>query len=361
VRYASPELLQLAERLRELREQHWPGIRLTQAALAGALGEDEPLAAATVSSWESHVAPKMPPPERLLAYARFFATRRSVEGRERPRLVPADKLSDEEEEEYRELAEELLALRDAAGRSALRGGQAAPGFWEFSDPGPVDIVCAQLPPEQADKLANPALPNFTELRSFADLDSLIQLYGHIRAENPATPAYFRASAKVVPDDLTGHVVLLGWMISDEKTESLSEMTGLPVRQVTDPAVATGKIFVVTEDGKELKFFPKWRDGNSGYLREDIGLLARTQNPLNSSRTLTICNGIHTRGVLGAVRSLTDAQLREPNEEYLHQEFGDSPAFAMLVRVPVLEGQAMTPDFNSAGCVLYRWPAGHDDR
>ncbi|MBO0883192.1 MAG: helix-turn-helix transcriptional regulator, partial [Mycobacterium sp.] len=231
---ATPELLQLAARLRELRQKRWPGIRLTQAALARALGDDEPLAAATVSSWESHVAPKMPPPERLLAYARFFATRRSVEGRERPRLVPMDKLSNEEVKAYKELETELLTLRDAAGVSALRRGQADPGFWEFSDPGPVDIVCAQLPAEEAGRQADPALPNLTELRSLADLDSLIQLYGHIRAENPATPVYFGASAKVVPDDLTGHVVLLGWMTCDKITESLSEMTSLPIRQAADP-------------------------------------------------------------------------------------------------------------------------------
>ena len=57
------------------------------------------------------------------------------------------------------------------------------------------------------------------------------------------------------------------------------------------------------------------------LAEDVGLLARVPNPLNSSRTLTICNGIHSRGVYGAVRSLTDAQLRDANERYIAANFG----------------------------------------
>jgi hypothetical protein len=48
----SPALLELAQRLRQLREQHWPEARLTQGALANALGGNEQLAAATVSSWE---------------------------------------------------------------------------------------------------------------------------------------------------------------------------------------------------------------------------------------------------------------------------------------------------------------------
>lgn len=352
---ASPELVELAARLRSLREQHWPEIRLTQAALAKALGDEEPVAPATVSSWESHVAPKMPPPERLRAYARFFATRRSIEDGDRPHLVRADELSDEEANVCKGLEEDLLALREEAVRSAMRAETAAQRFWQFTDTGPVDIVCAQLPAEQSGPLADPALPNFTELHSFSDLDALIELHGHIRAENPAMPVYFKASTRVVPDDLTGHVVLLGWITCNEITEILSEMTFLPVRQIRDPAVATGEIFVVKDDGKEHKYLPKWRSGDPAILREDVGLLARTRNPLNSSRTLTICNGIHSRGVLGAVRSLTDARLRASNEDYLREEFADSSSFSVLMRVPVIEGQAMTPDFHSPGGVLYRWP------
>src|SRR6266516_3510075 len=69
-----PAILELAQRLRSLREGRWPDVRLTQAALAKALGDEEPLSAATVSSWESLTAPKLPPRNRMLAYARFFAT-----------------------------------------------------------------------------------------------------------------------------------------------------------------------------------------------------------------------------------------------------------------------------------------------
>jgi hypothetical protein len=132
------------------------------------------------------------------------------------------------------------------------------------------------------------------------------------------------------------------------------MSVVPVRQVEEPSVQTGEIFVADVDGSEQKFLPRWRDEAHKNLREDVGLLARSPNPLNSNRTLTICNGIHSRGVLGAVRSLTDARLRDSNEGYLARTFGDSPAFAVLMRVTVIEGQTITPDFNTPGCVLYRW-------
>jgi transcriptional regulator with XRE-family HTH domain len=350
---ASPALSELAGRLRELRERHWDDVRLTQAALATALADGERLSSATVSSWESNVSPKLAPAERLRAYARFFATRRSVDGTE-PRLLPPGELSEDEEAARSELESELLALRDRAAGISVGAEAAARRSWRFSQ-GPVNMVCAQLPAGEAGPLAHSALPNYTELQSFADLDALIELYGHMRAENPhLNDIFFKASTRVEPDDLSGHLVLLGGIAYNEITEILSEMTVLPVRQVEDPAVKTGEIFTAGVGGQEQKFLPKWRDEGHTKLREDVGLLARTPNPLNSSRTLTICNGIHSRGVLGAVRTLTDARLRESNETYLSSVFGDSRAFALLMRVTVIEGETLTPDFNTQGTVLYQW-------
>jgi hypothetical protein len=355
---ASPALLQLATRLRRLREEHWRDYHLTQAALAAALGDGKPLASATVSSWESPWTPKLPPADRLRGYARFFATRRSIEG-EAPHLVPLDGLTAEEEAARKSLEDELLALREKAVKPGLRAEVPSRRSWHFADSGPVNIVCTQLPAEQTGTLADPSDPNFTDLQSFADLDSLIELHGHVRRENPDMDVFFKAATRVVPDDLSGHVVLLGGIAWNEITDILSEMTVLPVRQVRDAAVESGEIFVADISGAERKFLPTYRGPGEKNLKEDIGLFARTPNPLNSNRTLTICNGVHSRGVLGAVRALTDARLRDSNERYLSQRFEDASAFAVLMRVNVIEGRAMTPDFNTPGCVLYSWPEGSD--
>ena len=352
---SSPALLRLAERLRELREQHWPDYRLTQALLASALGDVAP---ATVSSWESRVTPKPPPRERLLAYARFFATHRSIEG-ETPGLLPLESLSDEEKAACRALEKELLALRGDVGKPAFRPEVPVRGSWHFTDTGPVTIVCAELPPDVTGSFADPADPNYTELQSFADLDALIELHGHIRAENPGIGVFFKASPKVVPDDLSGHVVLLGGIIWNPITQRLSEMTSLPVRQIRDPQSSTGDIFEADAGGGKQTFVPKWHDEPRKILREDVGLLARAPNPLNSNRALIICNGAHSRGVWGAVRTLTDASLRDSNEQYIARNFGNSGTYAILMRVPVIGSSAMTPDLNAPGSVLYQWPeAGH---
>jgi hypothetical protein len=347
----APALQQLARRLRDLREHQWTE-RLTQAALAEAFGD---VAAVTVSSWESSVAPKLAPPDRLKAYAQFFATHRSIEG-DTPVLLSVDTFNEEEQAARKALEVELLALREEATRKPARQVDvtAARRSWHFPDTGPLTIVCAQLPTAQAGAFANPADPNYTELQSFADLDALVELFGHARVENPHMQVNFRSAPNVVADDLSGHLVLLGGIVWNEVTQRLQEMMPvLPVRQVPDPAVETGEIFTV-DDG-ERRFLPKWRDDAHKILTEDVGLLVRASNPLNSSRALVICNGIHSRGVLGAVRSLTDARLRESNERYIAENFADVDSFAILMRVPVIEAKTLTPDFYAAGSVLYQWP------
>jgi hypothetical protein len=346
---SSPALQQLARRLRDLREHQWPE-RLTQAVLADAFGD---VAAATVSSWENTVAPKLPPTERLKAYAQFFATHRSIDG-DTPVLLPVDTFSEEEQAARKALEDELLALRDEARKPNRQTDVTARRSWHFPDTGPLTIVCAQLPEDQTSAFADPADANYTELQSFADLDALMELFGHTRAENPHMDVSFRAAPNVVADDLSGHLVLLGGIAWNEVTQRLSEMMPvLPVQQIKDPAVEAGEIFTV-DDGKR-RFLPKWRDDEHKTLVEDVGLLVRAPNPLNSSRALVICNGIHSRGVLGAVRSLTDKRLRDSNERYIAENFADFDSFAILMRVPVIEAKALTPDFYAAGSVLYQWP------
>jgi len=351
---AQPSVLRLAQRLRDLRELNWPEAGLTQAALAKAFSIEERVSSATVSSWENLSSPKVPPRSRLTAYARFFATHRSVDT-DPPRLLPLDELTDDERDAYEGLESELVALRNATRRPSAKDEVATTRSWHFSDVGPVTLICAQLPKAQTGSLANPADPNYTELLSYADLDALVELHGHIRAENPAMNVFFKLSSQILPDDLSGHLVLLGGIGWNEITQRLSAMTSLPIRQVEDPAVEDGEIFVVDTGEEEQKFFPKRAD--DGTLIEDVGLFARTPNPLNYNRSLSICNGVHSRGVLGAVRTLTDARLRDSNERYIVENFVDPRNFAMLMRVSVIAGQAITPDFKAPGSLLYRWPAG----
>jgi len=77
-----------------------------------------------------------------------------------------------------------------------------------------------------------------------------------------------AFSQVVPDDLSGHIVLIGKIAWNKITGQLSELSNLPVRQIEDPRVVSGEIFAVDTDGKERKFLPTW--ASDGALIEDVG-------------------------------------------------------------------------------------------
>jgi hypothetical protein len=182
----------------------------------------------------------------------------------------------------------------------------------------------------------------------------MELYGHIRAENPTMLVYFKAASEVYADDLAEHVVLLG------NIQFFGFPPSLPVTQIADPSVASGEVFVTKINGMETKFFPRWSQADPAVLVEDVGLLCRMPNPVNSSRTLTICNGIHSHGVYGAVRSLTDDRLRELNARYIAEAFPNDQQFGILMRTQVIAGKAMTPCFQNRGTVLHQWPGRDQD-
>lgn len=338
------QAVRLARKLRELRDTHWPDVELTQAQLATALSMESRVAPATISSWESTSSPKTPTAARLSAYARFFATRRSLE--DGPRLLPEGELTEDERGRFQALEEELLGLLHAD----HRGRQSTFKF----DAGPVTVICPEAPSDARGPLARADDPNFTKLHQYADLDALIEIYGHLRASNPTLDVFHKMTRDARADDLSAHVILLGGIAWNAVTRRFQEaLDQVPITQVADPRVETGEIFTVRGE----TFLPRWEttagDDTGGELIEDVAFLARLPNPFNISRTLTICNGIHSRGVLGAVRSLTDARVRDANERYLAERFPGG-RFALLLRVPVVAAEALSPDLQNPEARLYEW-------
>jgi transcriptional regulator with XRE-family HTH domain len=387
----------LARRLRELREASWPDMKVTQPQLARAMGGDRSLSVALISSWESRTNPKIPPIPRLEAYATFFATPRSVDGPV-PRLLNLSELTDEEQDVRGYLERELLHLRGAAmhsaDTSALRSiGVGSPGvaeadqlteadqlaealnegLWRFGDGRPVTIVCAQLPAELLARMpySDPADPTrlgldefaadqtseYIALYTYADLDALFELYGHVRAANPISQVNLRAANQLKPDDYTTHLVALGGTDWNVATKAVLDRFGLPVRQVADWDSPEGPYFEVGEGTSAIRHHPRvdW-SGEQKILREDVALFSRGPNPYNRRRTVTLCSGMHGSGSYGAVRALTDARFRDRNGEYVRSRFGDSQPFCILTRVTVENGIPLTPDWTEPTNRLFEWSA-----
>ncbi|AGL20948.1 helix-turn-helix domain-containing protein [Actinoplanes sp. N902-109] len=323
--------LAMAARLRQLRMNGIGGKAVSQRAVACALGVSVPL----ISSWENGNA--MPPEERLTGYAQLFATSRSMPHHE-ARLVELTDFSDEERGCFKELLDELLQLRPATSPADERITRSPwEGMWHFADRSPVTVVCARLPdpPQVA-----PDDPEYVELASYADLDALLELHGHVYAANPGVVVNHRLADNLRQEDITNHLVLIGGVDGNQLTGRVMRALDLPVIQTGAAFVAGDQVFRATLEGSRLT--------------EDVAQFCRGPNPFNRKRTVTICNGNYGRGTYGAVRTLTDPRFRDRNRVYLAERYGQRDTYSILSRVEVVAGEVITPDWTHDGTVLHEW-------
>ena len=209
-----------------------------------------------------------------------------------------------------------------------------------------------MPDEPPSPYRTASNPNYVKLSAFADLDAMVELFGHIRAANPQTDVRYRLASALITDDLVGHVVVLGRAALNSATRWFFDQIALPVVQAEDSQVPDGEIFVRRDD-ESIRYAPVL-DRNRA-LSEDVGMLARIPNPNNGATTLTICSGGYTRGVLGSVRCLTDRQMGPRNERYLAGRFHGQDSYGLLMRVPVLGTMAAPPDLHNPEHRLLVWP------
>ena len=349
--------LALAKRLRALRVAGLAGTRITQRDLGLAIGASSP----SISSWESEDSPKPPPRARLDRYARFFATDRSVA--QKPfRVLPASQLTDAERARHDELLRELTSLWDE-----VKGHKPGPpavdvfahGHWHFPPDEDITIVCSALPEEYLKRMpyTDPKAPDYVNLYKYADLDALLELFGHLRAANPLSAVRVRTAAELREDDYTTHLVLLGGVDWNPTTAELMHRLDVPVRQLAREDDSEPGGFRIGK-GKSGQLFSPVLDVQEGreVLAEDVAHFFRAPNPLNENRTVTICNGMYARGVYGAVRALTDKRFRDRNERYLRDRFAHGKPFSIVTRVKVFLGKTVTPDWRGGEDVLHEWQA-----
>lgn len=343
-----PGAVRLTERLRELREG--APVPLTQSELGQAFADAKgTVSPAAISSWENPASGRLVPVSRLDAYARLFCTPRSFEGG--MRLLADAELTADERSVLAELKEELVGLRDiATARQGVSVG-AARSMWHFPDGSRITLVCSRLPPERRPPSADPNYLNYVRFSDLADLDALIEIYGAIRAYNPTSRVVIVAAQDLTQRDVANHLVLIGGLTWETVNPWFSRIFPIPI-EAGDPA-DRGAIVVNEADG-EHKFEYQLTDG---VLVEDVGFFARGENPSAPRRTLTICGGITTRGVRGAARCFIDYEMRERNEQYLFPRFPEGSTYCIVMRVPVINKDPLTPDLSKKENRLFEWYDG----
>jgi hypothetical protein len=350
---AGPGAVRLAERLKDLREG--APVPLTQSALGLAFGDAEnPVSPAAVSTWENPGSGRVVPFSRLDAYARLFCTARSFEGT--PHLLELSELTDDERKRFAELKDELVALRDfAVGHHRASSSRGERSMWHFADGARITLVCSRLPEDRRPPSSGPDELNYIRWSDLADLDSLIEIYGAVRAYNPPnTQVVIMAAQDLRERDVANHLVLIGGMIWSTVAPWFSRIFPMPI-QFSDPQGDAAHTIVVgnPEDPGDANREFRYKLDDNGRLVEDVGLFCRGRNPAAPRRTVTICSGITTRGVRGAARCFIDPEMREHNEQYVSR-FPDGSTYCMVMRVPVINRDPTTPDLSKKDSRLFEW-------
>jgi hypothetical protein len=342
-----PDERRLANRLRELRERAF--VRLTQSQLGQAFGTpDDPLSPAAISMWENPASGRLPPAGRLEAYALLFCTPRSFEGG--VHMLSVGELTREELNRRNDLLGELLALRENAESHQVVPSPVRPeSMWHFPDGSRITLVCNRLPAEFRPAHADPGYLNYVRFANLSDLDSLIDVYGAIKAHNPTSRVVIAAAEDLRQRDVANHLVVIGGRAWSTVMPWFSRIFPVPIK-AEDPG-DRGAIVVEDADGTELEFKSTLVDRE---LVEDVGFFIRGENPAAPLRTLSIIGGITTRGVHGAARCFIDPEMRGRNEDYLYPRFPAGSTYCVVMRVPVVNRDPLTPDLSIAENRLFEW-------
>jgi hypothetical protein len=192
--------------------------------------------------------------------------------------------------------------------------------------------------------------NYSRYARYADLDALIEVYGQVRADNPASLIRILPSEELTGDFALNHLIFIGG--AAVAAAYFGKDIPLPTVRPTDET----HIFKCSV-GEETREFAsassKLEDGVEA-LEEDVGLIARIRHPIISQRTVTMLSGITSRGVHGAALCLTDSHVKDANEQYLKNAFGTAGAFCVVMRVMVGNNTALPSNLLSDSVRLYEW-------
>jgi hypothetical protein len=335
----------LAGRLRELRESGL-GARITQDQLGAALGTAKPLSGAIVSTWENGEIDKWPTESRITQYALIFSTSRSFTPA--PHTPEESKLDRAERARFRQLRDELLGLREVADQEARRTrteptSLTTSEIWHHNRDEKLFVVAPELPATEQAAFAKRDSPNYVRLARYADLDAFFEMYVALTGIG-----YHNLSHRSANEGGIGsarNLVLIGGPSWNTITRSFLHLLRLPIKQRLEPSGEPD--FFTMSDGTLALPTVLGQGTDQEQVIEDVGLFVRATNPNNPDTDVTICSGVFTHGVLGAVRVFTNPHVAGENTDSIRKKLGQTTNFAVLFRVNVIGGRVATPRLPTA--------------
>jgi hypothetical protein len=224
-------------------------------------------------------------------------------------------------------------------------------IWHFVDGKAVSIVCSEAPEWPLN--ANPSHLNYSQYARYADLDALIEVFGQLRSDNPATMIRILSPEILAGDFALNHLVIIGGAAVYDTASYFAPDLPLPkAEEIPDTDTHLFRC-TVGDEARELR---SSRD-DRGVLVQDVGVIARGPHPVVPERTVTLISGITSRGVHGSALCFIDSRVRDTNEQYLKEKFGNTDAFCIAMKIPVRNKVALPPNLWREEVRQYEWSDG----
>lgn len=243
---------------------------------------------------------------------------------------------------------------DSLNRSTSPDSSASNSLWNFRDNSRITLACGQMPWGLRPPQSDPGHMDYASAFGLADLDSLMDIYGEVRARNPMSRVAITTAEDLTQHDTANHLILIGGLAWNAVQQWLSQIFHTPIMG-SDPG-ERGAVTVSAPDGSLYEFKCAYFRGRGGFaLTEDVGFFVRGKNPSAPQRTLTVCGGITTRGVRGVAQCFIDPEKREINEAHLKQRFPVDSTYCIVMRVPIMgNADPLTPNLSNPESSLFEW-------
>ena len=216
----------------------------------------------------------------------------------------------------------------------------AKGTWSFSEYDNIEhinVIAASSATES--QFRDIASSNYIYLDNLSDKDTILELSILLSKIYPSMTLRFYCSDNVPPVCLEDHLILVGGIGTAEVDNNIIakqffKHLGIQLIYPNENTISFA--------GEEYK-----TEISSGIISRDYGFFGRLPNPLNRKRRIFCIQGIHTFGVLGAMRCFSLHPDAQGNHRLVNAYFDSKDYFAALFPVDILQGQVIVPKINNS--------------